>query len=145
MCDWMWALQDAHIQNKENKQTIGFKGLGCEITIKPGAKQHGGILITTMNCMYMSWTKEDENILKHNRTRDQIAQANIHTQRHVNNDWSEMITSTSCLALYCTFPPWFKQSIWNISTPTSHKPYGFIQTLFILIPLTITILWLWAT
>ena len=78
------------------------------------------------------------NLLKYNKTRDQIA------QRHVNNTWSEMVTSTPPLALYCIFPPWFIQCIWKISTPTSHKPYGFIQTLFILIPSIMTILWLRA-
>ena len=51
----------------------------------------------------MSW------LLKHNKTRDHMAQANTHTQTqtqtqtqtHVNNPWSEMITFTPCLALFC--------------------------------------------
>ena len=49
--------------------------------------------------------------LKHNRTRDQIAQANTHTHRHMNNVWSEMVISNPCLSLYCIFPRWFKQCI----------------------------------
>ena len=47
-----------------------------------------------------------------------------------------MIITTPCLALYCTFPPWLIQWIWDISTLTSHIQYGFIQTLFILIAQT---------
>jgi len=82
------------------------------------------------------------SLSKHNRTR---YQANTHRQRHMNTAWSEMITCTPCMALYCTFPPQFIQCIWDISTPISHKPYGYIWTLFILIPLTITILWLQVT
>ena len=38
--------------------------------------------------------------LKHNITKDKIAQANTHTQRHTNNAWSEMVTLTPCLPLY---------------------------------------------
>lgn len=36
---------------------------------------------------------------------------------------------------------WFIQWIWDISTPTYHKPYGFIPTLFIYVPSIIKILW----
>ena len=74
-------------------------------------------------------------------SRDQIAQANTHSQRHMNNVWREMVTLT--LALLCI--AFFFLGLWDISTPTSHKPYGFIETLSILIPLTITILRLQAT
>ena len=66
------------------------------------------------------------NLLKHNRTRDQV-QANTQQQRQTNTAWSEMVTSTPGVALYCTFPSWFIQCIWDISIPTSHNPYGFIQ------------------
>ena len=50
-------------------------------------------------------------LLKHNKARDQIAQANTHTQSHLNNASSEMIISTPCLGLYYTFFPWFTQCI----------------------------------
>ena len=33
-------------------------------------------------------------VLKHTRTRHQIAQKNTHTQRYMNNAWSEMVTSS---------------------------------------------------
>ena len=52
-----------------------------------------------------NFQKENKKLLKHllelNRTRDEIARANTHTQRHMNNAWSEMVSSTPCLALYC--------------------------------------------
>lgn len=64
-------------------------------------------------------------MLKHNRTRDQSVQANTHTQIHMTNIWSEMVTLTPCLALYCIIFPWFIQCIWDISTPNSHKLYGY--------------------
>ena len=56
----------------------------------------------------------------------------------MNNARSEMITFIPCLALYCKFPPWFIQCIWDISTPTFHKPHDFIQAVFILIPIIIS-------
>ena len=56
-------------------------------------------------------TPRMNKVLKHNRTRDQIAQANTRTHKHMNNVWSEMIIYTPCLALYCIFPPWFMQCI----------------------------------
>ena len=56
---------------------------------------------TTTPCM--------NKALKHNKTRDQIAQAN--TNRHMNNVWSEMVISNPCISLYCIFPRWFVQCI----------------------------------
>jgi hypothetical protein len=40
-------------------------------------------------------------MLKHNRTRDQIVQANTHTQRHMHNIYREMVilTPLSCSLL----------------------------------------------
>ena len=52
-----------------------------------------------------------------------------------------MITSIVCRALYCIFAPWFIRSYhtYEISQlPHLIKAYGFIQTLFICIPLTFT-------
>ena len=42
-------------------------------------------------------------LLDLNETRDDIAQERTHTQRHINSAWSEMVSSTPCLALYCSF------------------------------------------
>lgn len=46
---------------KEGWTNYKIQGLWFEITVKPGAKQHSSILITTMICMSMSWTKDDKN------------------------------------------------------------------------------------
>ena len=40
-------------------------------------------------------------ILDINRTRDKIAQAYTHTQRHMNNAWSEMVSCSLCFVFYC--------------------------------------------
>ena len=80
-----------------------------------------------------------------NRSRDQIAQANTYTQRHMNDVRNKIVVPTPCLALNYTFPPQFIQWIWDIPTPISHKLYGLIQTLFFLITLIITIMRLRAT
>ena len=49
------------------------------------------------------------------------------------------------LLIYCIFPPWIIQYIWDISFLISNESYGFIQILFIFIPLTFTILYLQTT
>ena len=36
--------------------------------------------------------------LKINKTRDEIAQAYTHTQRRVNNAWSEIVSCSPCFA-----------------------------------------------
>ena len=79
-------------------------------------------------------------VLKHNSTIDQSARANTHTQRHVNNAWSEMTTSSPGLVLYCSslLGSYNEYEIYQLSF--FHKPYGFIQTLFTLKPLTKIIL-----
>ena len=81
----------------------------------------------TITLALLLWTLCEwvHNLLKHNKTRDHIAQADIHTQRHMNNAWSEMVTLIPCLDLYCTFLPWFIQCMWNMSTPT------FPQTIWV--------------
>ena len=40
-------------------------------------------------------------LLEVHRTRDETVQAKTHTQRHMNNAWSEMVILTPCLVLYC--------------------------------------------
>ena len=39
------------------------------------------------------------SLLELSRTRDEIAQEKIYTQRHMNNAWSEMVILTPCLSL----------------------------------------------
>ena len=51
-----------------------------------------------------------------NRIGDEIAQAWTHTEGHMNNTWSELVSSTSCLALYCSFSTWFVQPLWDNSS-----------------------------
>ena len=51
--------------------------------------------------------------------------SHLHTQRHMNNVQSEMVTLIPCLALYCTFPPCFIQCICVILTLT------FPQTIWV--------------
>jgi hypothetical protein len=72
---------------------------------------------------YQEWRRA---VLKHNGTRDQITQAMTHTQRHVNNAWSEMTTSNPCLALHCIFllGSYNEYGISDLSF--FHKPYEFI-------------------
>jgi hypothetical protein len=44
------------------------------------------------------------------RTRDELAQARTHTQRHMNNVLSEMVILISCFVFYCSFSTWlYKQ------------------------------------
>lgn len=42
-------------------------------------------------------------LLKHNETKDNIAQENTHTQKYMNNFWSGMVTSTFAPPLRCIF------------------------------------------
>ena len=72
-------------------------------------------------------------VLELNKTRVEIAHARIHTQRHMNNAWSEMVFSTPCLALYCSLLPWLIQTIWDNSSPTTDQPCRLIITLLLLI------------
>ena len=72
-------------------------------------------------------------ILELNRTRNEIAQALTHAQRHMSNAWSEMVILTPCLALYCSFSTWFSQTIWDNSSPTTDQPCKLITTLFLLV------------
>ena len=56
-----------------------------------------------------------------------------HTQRHMNNAWSEMVFSTPCLALYSSWSPWLVQTIWDNSSPTTDQPCRLITTLLFLV------------
>jgi len=56
-----------------------------------------------------------------------------HTQRHMNNAWSEMVSSTPCLALYSSRSPRLLQTIWDNSAPTTDQPCRLITTLLLLV------------
>src|ERR1700738_3355776 len=56
-----------------------------------------------------------------------------HTQRHMNNAWSEMVSSTPCIALYSSWSPWLLQTIWDNSAPTTDRPCRLITTLLLLV------------
>ena len=78
------------------------------------------------------------DLLDINRTRDKIAQAYRHTQRHMNNAWSEMISCSSCFAFYCFSSfQWFIQTIWDNSYHSSNYHHSLILTFFFLTPLSL--------
>ena len=56
-----------------------------------------------------------------------------HTQRYMNNAWSEMVSSHPCLALYSSWSPWLIQTIWDNSSPTMDQPCRLITTLLLLV------------
>ena len=41
------------------------------------------------------------HLLDINKTRAKMTQAYRHTQRHMNNSWSEMFLCSLCFAIYC--------------------------------------------
>ena len=86
--------------------------------------------ILTLNWLFL---KLNWFILEVNKTRDEITQARTHTQRHMNNAWSEMVILTPCLALYCSFSTWFSQTIWDNSSPSTNQSCRLITTLFLLV------------
>ena len=75
-------------------------------------------------------------LLDVNRTRDKIAQAYTHTQRHMNNAWSEMVSCSSCFACCCSSSfLWFLQTIWDSSYPSLDLHISHILTF--LMPLSL--------
>src|ERR1700724_51177 len=56
-----------------------------------------------------------------------------HTQRHMNNAWSEIVSSIPCLALYSSWSPRLLQTIWDNSAPTTDQPCRLITTLLLLV------------
>ena len=51
-------------------------------------------------------------LLEINRTRDENAQARTHTQRHMNNACSEIVSCSLCFAFHCSSSIlWFNQTI----------------------------------
>ena len=57
-------------------------------------------------------------ILEVNKNEDQIAQVYTYTQRHMNNVWSEVVSSTPYLVFYYSFSAWFIQTILDNSYAT---------------------------
>ena len=68
------------------------------------------------------------NLMEVNKTRDEIAQSRIHTQRYMNNVWNDMVSLTPCLVLYCSF-----STSWDNFSPTMNLPYRLITTSFSLV------------
>ena len=80
----------------------------------------------------LNWPISWYILLEVNRTRDENAQARTHTQRHMNNAWSEIASCSLCFAIYCFSSfPWFIQTIWDNSYPSQTNvvalflPYRF--------------------
>ena len=84
------------------------------------------------------------NLLEVNRARDEIAQAYTHTQMHMNNVWSEMVSCSPFFCLFIVFLHFFgsykQYGITHIPLPTS------VVALFLLfhMPLSFHFYWLWA-
>ena len=91
---------------------------------------YGRSFSMTQSCIvlksYVMW-----NLLELNRIRDKIAQARTHTQRLMNATWSEMVSSTPCIALYCLCSPWLVQ--YGRNSPTIDQPCRLIITLLLLV------------
>src|ERR1700738_1542408 len=51
----------------------------------------------------------------------------------MNNAWSEMVSSTPCLALYSSRSPRLLQTIWDNSAPITDQPCRLITTLLLLV------------
>ena len=56
----------------------------------------------------------------------------IHIQKHMNNVWNEMVSSTPCLDFFCSFSPWLIKTIWDNFSPALDQPCRLITTLFFL-------------
>ena len=59
-------------------------------------------------------------LLEVNGTRDEIAQACTHTQRHMNDVWSQIISCSLCFPVYCSSFLLFIQTIWDNSRPSPY-------------------------
>jgi hypothetical protein len=75
---------------------------------------HGFCPSNKLRCRRKSIVRTRKLILEVNKTRDELAQARSHTQRYMNNAWSEMVSSTPCFALHWYFLIWFIQTTWII-------------------------------
>ena len=89
--------------------------------------------LKTIKSLGTSLASMAHNLLEVNKTRGDIAQARTHTQMHMNNAWSEMVSSTPCLALYCSFSTQFLRTIWDNSSPTMDQHCRLIKILFFLV------------
>ena len=69
------------------------------------------------------------NLLDINKIRDTIAQTYRHTQRLMDNAWSEMILCCLCFVFYCFSSfHWFIQIIWDNSYPSLDYHYSLIHS-----------------
>ena len=62
--------------------------------------------IKSLNTSLAWWA---HNLLKVNMTRDESTQAYTHTQRHMNNAWSEMMSCSLCFVFLVFL--WFVKTI----------------------------------
>ena len=73
------------------------------------------------SCQLYSWSRLPlkRTLLEVNRITDGFAQAYTHTQRYLNNAWSEMVSCSLCFGFYhfSSFH-WFIQTIWYNSYPS---------------------------
>ena len=84
-------------------------------------------------------------IMDINKTKDKIAQAYRHTQMHMNNVWSEMISCSPCFAFYCfSSIHWFIPTIWNISYPSMDYHCSLVLFLFFSHDFSIIFYWIQA-
>ena len=58
-------------------------------------------ILKAIKCLGTSLAWWAHNLMKANKTGDEIAQAYTPTQRHVNNGWSEMISCSPCFGFHC--------------------------------------------
>ena len=73
------------------------------------------------------------NLLGINGLEIRLHKQVTHTQRYMNNAWSEMISSTPCLTHYCSWSPRLLQTIWDNFAPTTDQPCRLITTLLLLV------------
>ena len=125
-----------HLQIKSSSSQMTFN------TLKNAQmhSSHTNTRINTFNVQIYTYTPQTLQSPNFQHINHELFRANTRTERHMNNVSNEMTSSIFCHVLVYTFPPSFIQYTWNISTPTSHKAYGFFQTLFTFKPLTITFL-----
>ena len=77
-------------------------------------------------------------ILEVDKIRDEIAQACAHTQGHMKNAWSEMVSWSPCFAFYCfLFISLVHTNNMKSFLSLSDKCYGLILTLMSLMPLSL--------
>ena len=112
---------DAHHVTLYRKMHGGVGGACIEERdrSKPPTPQKPSHNLKAIKYLASPLAKWAHNLLEVNRITDHIAQAHTYTQRHMNNAWSEMVSSTPCLVFYCSFSTWFIQIIWDNFSPST--------------------------